>query len=574
MSLCLSRRAMRMMRVAARASSLLACAIFAALAIQRGPPAPPEGSGIERDVQYAFVLVGMLATLAAWRFPGLGGALLALTGVVLGVAAATRYSPATSLFVALMFVTPGVLFVALWSSGRALIVQAGAAAFIVLLLALGGREAQSRHEAAFGPAHPSSPLETMPIDRVLWVWAGATTSTGFEIRAKVTHSSDKVRLVVSRSPDLANAVYSDFATAASDANRVASPGIDGLEPLTTYYYGVEVDGTLDEYQRGEIKTFPNGAASFTIAFAACARSGSNGAVYDAIRTAEPLLYVVTGDLHYENIDTNDLRKFRSAYDRVLTSPAQSALYRRTSIAYTWDDHDYGGNNSDSTSRSRTTARLSYRETVPHYDLPAGAGNDAIYQAFSVGRVRFILTDTRSERNAESAPGGGKSMLGSRQLTWLKQELLAASRSHSLVVWVNPDPWISSGDLGGDDWGAFASERRDIADFIATNGIRNLVMLSGDAHMIAADDGSNSDYSSGGGAGFPVFHAAALDRPGSVKCGPYSEGTFAGAGQFGLLSVEDDGKGPVSVTFRGMDYASRELVSYTFTVPAPAAAVAP
>ena len=47
--------------------------------------------------------------------------------------------------------------------------------------------------------------------------------------------------------------------------------------------------------------------------------------------------------------------------------------------------------------------------------------------------------------------------------------------------------------------------------------------------LAIDDGTNSDYAAEGGGGFPVFQAAAFDRPGSKKSSPYSEGAFTGAG---------------------------------------------
>ncbi|HXH23336.1 MAG TPA: alkaline phosphatase D family protein [Dehalococcoidia bacterium] len=569
MTIYLPPRYLRLLRFLARASSLATCAIFAYLAIQRGPPAPPEGPGLERDIQYAFLLLAMVATAAAWRYPGFGGGLLTLSGAVLGVAAASRFSPETALAVALMFILPGVLFLALWGSGRAVLVQLAAFAFVAVVLVAGGREAQTRHEVAFGPAHPESALAPLPVDRVQWLWAGATTPTSFEVRAKLARAGAEARLVVSTRPGLEDPVYSAPAKARPEANRVVALRAEGLRPATTYYYGVEVEGRLDAYQRGEIETFPAGPASFTIAFASCARTGSNGAVFDAIRAANPLLYLITGDMHYENIESDDRGRFREAYDRVLGSPAQSALYRTTSIAYVWDDHDFGGNNSDASSPSKKAARLSYRENVPHYHLPAGDGNGAIYQAFSVGRVRVVMVDTRSERGAESAPGGGKSLLGSEQRAWLKEELLSASRSHSLVVWVSPVPWISGSS--SDDWSAFASERREIADFIASRGIRNVVMLAGDAHMVALDDGSNSNYAASGSGGFPVFHAAALDRPGSVKGGPYSHGSFPGAGQFGLLDIKDDGRGPVRVTFRGLDYTGRELVSYTFTPPVAAAA---
>lgn len=43
---------------------------------------------------------------------------------------------------------------------------------------------------------------------------------------------------------------------------------------------------------------------------------------------------------------------------------------------------------------RTRARLAYQQFFPHYPLAAGSGNVPIQQAFTVGRVRFIITDLR------------------------------------------------------------------------------------------------------------------------------------------------------------------------------------
>lgn len=90
------------------------------------------------------------------------------------------------------------------------------------------------------------------------------------------------------------------------------------------------------------------------------------------------------------------------------------------------------------------------------------------------------------------------------------------------------------------------------------------MLAGDAHMVALDDGTNSGYGPSG-KGFPVLHASALDRPGSVKGGPYSDGTFPGAGQFGLLRVTDTGGKSITVELSGQDWTGRVLVSRTFRI---------
>lgn len=41
------------------------------------------------------------------------------------------------------------------------------------------------------------------------------------------------------------------------------------------------------------------------------------------------------------------------------------------------------------------------------------------------------------------------------------------------------------------------------------GIDNLVVLSGDAHVLAMDDGSHTDYATNGGAGYALFLAPPL-----------------------------------------------------------------
>jgi hypothetical protein len=78
-------------------------------------------------------------------------------------------------------------------------------------------------------------------------------------------------------------------------------------------------------------------------------------------------------------------------------------------------------------------------------------------------------------------------------------------------------------------------------------------------MLAIDDGTNT------AGGFPVVHAAALDRPGGVKGGPYSEGTFPGAGQYATVRVRDAGGESMRVEITGRDYTGASVVNHDFAV---------
>ena len=398
---------------------------------------------------------------------------------------------------------------------------------------------------------------------VTWVWTGALQPTSIRLTAKLTRASDRVRLLLGRDESLADPVASARHSVTSETGFALSIAADELAPGRRYFYALEVDGEIDTLRRGTFRTPTEGPQSFTFAFGSCARTGSSHPVFETIRRHDPLFLLHLGDLHYRNIADNDPAAFARAFDTVLRSPAQSRLFRSVPVAYVWDDHDFGPNNSDSTAPGRDASRQAYRRWTPHYPLP---DDGAIYQTFTIGRVRFILTDVRSERSPRSDPDGPlKTVLGAAQKAWFKRQLLAARDRYPLIVWANGFPWIAPVRAGADDWGGYATERLELARFIEENQIRGIAMLSGDAHMLAIDDGSHNRWTAGGGPGFPVMHAAPFDQSGSRKGGPYSSSTFRRAGQFGLMTVEDDGGRTITVRWSGRNHKDRELLSHRFVV---------
>jgi alkaline phosphatase D len=399
---------------------------------------------------------------------------------------------------------------------------------------------------------------------VISAWSGGLTTTSIRVNARIDHDSATVRLHISTDPGLSNPLLSTMQTSDQAANnRMVGWSVSGLSPGVLYYYGVESGGNLDAGLLGRFKTPAQGPQSFSFAFASCANTGSSHAVFDTVRSLDPLFFIHMGDMHYEDISVNDRDEYREAFDAVLGSPAQSALYLNQPLAYMWDDHDYGPNDSNAASPGREAARLTYQEYIPHYPLEAGSGDVPVYQSFAIGRIFFILTDCRSERSNQSdTDNASKTMLGAAQKAWFKERLKAANGLYAAIIWVNTIAWIGPVEPGEDHWSGYTTERKEIANFIKDEGIKGLVILSGDAHMLAIDDGTNSDYADGGGAALPVIHAAALDRSGVVIGGPYSHGTFPGPGQFGLCQVTDTGDDSVELAFSGRDVNNASLVSLT------------
>ena len=547
-------------RVAHLAAAIAALGL-AALTITVGVPENPEGTvfgpAIATPVQLTLAGLVSVGALVAWRWDAVGAVMIALAAAGLGLFAAVEYVPAVAVGLTVALFVPAVLLWVGWQHRRTWAEIVALAVFTAALLGATAVGANQVYDHFFGPTHPASTAVDLPVDRVEWVWTGGLQSDRITIVAKLADADSDTSVEFVLRADTGPTVRVGSLTL--DERGVARSTVDGLRPATAYRFGVVVNGEPDATRgAGSFRTPGRGAESFRVALSSCARVGSNGRVFDAITAADPLVYLAMGDIHYANIGVNSPDAFRSAYDRLLTEPGQAALYRQVPIAYVWDDHDYGPNDGDSTSPSRPAARQVYREVVPHAGVEPG--DAPINQAFTIGRVRFVMTDGRSERTDDS-------MLGEAQLAWLLDELTSSSRTHALVVWVNPVPWIVEAREGGDNWSGFAGERRLIANAVAEAGIDNLMMVSGDAHMVALDDGSNSDYSSDGGAGFPVFHAAPLDRPGSVKGGPYSDGAHDGVGQFGLLDVADDGD-TIAVTTTGTNWEGEILVQRTFTFDVP------
>jgi len=545
-------------RLAAHLSAAAAATGLVVLSFTRGVPTNPEGPGLglllERPAQIGLAALVSIAALLGWRRPAAGAVLLAVAATGLGVFAGVEYQPAAAVALTVALMIPAVLLWLSWQhrhGARQIVAVALVTAMLVTGTWVG---ASTVYDGFFGPTHPASTTPAEPVDRVAWLWSGGLTSRSVVVVARLAGTHRQAALVLTE--DGTGAIVRSADQAPDSLGLVRLP-VDGLTPGAGYRYRVEVDGRADTGRgHGRFTTPAEGPMSFRVAVASCARTASNGAVFDAIAATEPLLYLEIGDLHYENLEATAPGPFVEAFGRALGQPAQAALARQVPMTYVWDDHDYGPNDAGADSPTRAAAQAAYRAAVPYGNLPAADG--AVNQAFTIGRVRFVLSDGRSGRTEQD-------ILDAEQERWLVEELTTASRTHALVVWANGTPWIGAERTGADTWAGAAAQRRRIADALAAAGIDNLVMVAGDAHMVAIDDGTNSGYAADGSPGFPVLQAAALDRPGSLKGGPYSEGAFPGGGQFGLLDITDHGD-RIEVRMAGRRWDGSEPVSLVRSFP--------
>jgi phosphodiesterase/alkaline phosphatase D-like protein len=393
------------------------------------------------------------------------------------------------------------------------------------------------------------------------------------------------RLKVYSDPDFKTLVFESDEPVQTDASSqwIVKLSATDLKPSTTYFYRIEVNGEDASNLTGRVKTCPPPTGgSFAIAFGN-SNNDPDSPVYDWLKSYDPLFFINTGDFHYRDINDADesiaLKRHQEAYELNLNvrggARNQADLYRHTAFGYMWDDHDFGPNDCHAkgsspahrtTKQAQAAAHRVYRRYIPHWPLPLESNpafepdRAPIAQAFSVGRVRFIFSDLRSQSEQNGREDQNATLMGKEQKLWFKEELLRASGSHALIVWVSSVPWNGGQrPAKSGKWYEHTGERAEIANFLKDNHIRGFCAIGGDAHMTAIDDGSNTDFASGGGAGFPLIHAAPIGTKNSYKGGPYSEGaSHIADNQFGAIEVIDNGDELIT-TLVGLNGPSRSNV---------------
>lgn len=306
--------------------------------------------------------------------------------------------------------------------------------------------------------------------------------------ARIWVRTDATRIVglrLSKTPDFAD--VANIAPVAAWAHP--SPTKDfgtvleahGLEPQTTYYYGIEIDGVIHNDPSYTFTTPPRAGAptTFTFGFGSCAKDSFPQDIFAPIAEAGLDLFLFGGDNNYGDVATLDELRWQHQWE--LTTPGRASLVASTPTLAVWDDHDFLGNNTDGTDPRRMVARRAFMEYWPN---PAyGQNGEGIYFKHSYGDVDFFMLDARFSRDPLDGPvmfgdeEGRASILGAAQTRWLLDELEASTAKFKFLL--SGSQWTDHGKT--DSWASFTDARDAIFDAIEDRGIEGVVLLSGDRH---------------------------------------------------------------------------------------------
>lgn len=394
-------------------------------------------------------------------------------------------------------------------------------------------------------------------------WTGKLGPHSAEVRMFLNHDR-LASLEVSKTRDFSRfETYAQRARGAGEPQGLAVFRLLNLEPDTSYFCRVKAGRVRELSSIGTFKTLPvrGTPTSFKFAFASNHGTDSEAGAFSEIRYQEPRLFIHLGNAVTAGDAPDTMVEWQQTYERFFRSFTQTELYRDVPLIYTWDANDYAG----------APTHEAYRSFFPHYALPAdspeaiASGNlRPISQSLSVGRVRFVVLDTRTHRTAPDAEN--PTILGDWQWQWLQEELRASALSHPLIFLVSSIPWHVDRSVSGSDdhWGYYPAERTKIETWLADEGIGNVVILSGNAGLLAARVGS-------GEPGDPTeFQAGVIDGQTEPAIGHWTEGPLLpspGEEFFGVVEVTDL-RNRIDVVFRGMNQHGQERFKSSISVPAP------
>ena len=210
--------------------------------------------------------------------------------------------------------------------------------------------------------------------------------------------------------------------------------------------------------------------------------GRDPAIYGVMAAQSPDLTLWMGDnIYWREPDFDDEVAMSARYAKWRSLPQLQPLLRTGSHLATWDDHDYGPNDANSSYTFKATSLKLFQRywANPSAGLPDAPG---VFTRASRSDVEFFILDNRWYRDADRSVLTDKRMLGTAQMAWLRNALTQSRATWKVII--NGSQMFN--DLNRfEGWNHFPQERQAFVDWLTAQRVPGVLFLSGDRHFAAA-----------------------------------------------------------------------------------------
>lgn len=206
--------------------------------------------------------------------------------------------------------------------------------------------------------------------------------------------------------------------------------------------------------------------------------GDKYEILDVIYNKQPEFMLWMGDNIY--LREADWNARSSILKRYIHTRSYSKLQKLLGAAHhyaTWDDHDFGPNNSDRSLWNKETTLEAFKLfwANPSYGFE---DNPGVTTFFKWSDLDFFLLDDRYYRSPEKRETTQREILGEKQVEWLIDALTSSRAPFKFVVigtqFLNPN-------AGGENHAMYPEERAKIIELITKEKIEGVIFLTGDVH---------------------------------------------------------------------------------------------
>jgi alkaline phosphatase D len=236
-----------------------------------------------------------------------------------------------------------------------------------------------------------------------------------------------------------------------------------------------------------------------IAFGSCGSQDRPMPILDTALSRKPDLFVWLGDNIYG--DTKDMNVLRAKYAQLAAKPEFQRLKNAVPFLATWDDHDYGWNDSGRHYAFKKQSKDIFMEFWGEAADSPRRQHEGIYTSYMYEkngkRLQVILLDNRSFRDDLRLYRGELShddryfypldyypheikdstLLGAAQWAWLEQEL----RKPADLRIIGSGTQFSIAYNGYEAWANFPHERQRMLDLIKKTRANGVLFITGDVH---------------------------------------------------------------------------------------------
>jgi alkaline phosphatase D len=218
----------------------------------------------------------------------------------------------------------------------------------------------------------------------------------------------------------------------------------------------------------------------SICFGSCNQEDKPQPCWGPISRIDPDMFIWLGDNVYN--DTKDVDVMISKYRQQANHPGYKQIVEQMPIIGTWDDHDFGENDSNSSYPMREESRQQFLNFMQEPEYSKRWDQDGVYTSYQIkskfGKVKFILLDLRFNQTPQRGENGD--LLGENQWQWLEQELATTDADFNIIG--SSISVLSASPPYTEDWDKFPTSYNRLFRLLDTYRPQGVLFIAGDKHF--------------------------------------------------------------------------------------------